>query len=138
MAAVVGFHDLAADGQEVLWLPQRFQIEIHGAAADQPIAGGDIFVQIVVFELGAAVLPQDLFGREPDVALDTTPTQSPHSTAVLPDQQHGARLLGRGALGPHDGGQNTGLTVFQVVNRTLDNFSHLIPRFNAYNRQISS
>ena len=127
LAAVVGFYDLRTDGQEVVWFTQRLQIEIHGAAADKAVTGGDVFVQIIVFEFRSPVQAQNLFRRKPDVALNAAAAQRANSGAVLPDKQHRAGFLRRGTLRPHHGGQNTGLTLFQVVNRSLYNFSHLNP-----------
>ena len=44
MTAGVGFHDLPSHRHEVIRRTERFQIEIHGAAANQPVAGGNVFI----------------------------------------------------------------------------------------------
>ena len=106
-------------------MPQGFEVEVHRAAADEAVAGSDIFIEVVVLELRATTLSQHLLGGEPDVALDAAPTQRAQSAAVVLHQQHCARLLGRGALSPHHGRQHAGPTIFECVDGSLDDFFHV-------------
>ena len=94
VAALVGVEQAAADVQEGIGFPHGFQVEVHGAAADQTVAGGDVLVEEVVLELRAAVVAEHFPGGIPDVAFNAAAAQGADAAAVLPHQQHGAGLLG--------------------------------------------
>ena len=83
-----------ADVREVVGFPERFKVEVHGAATDQAVAGGDILVEVVVLELGATLVTQDFAGGKPDIALNASAAQGADGSAVFAHEEHGAGLLG--------------------------------------------
>lgn len=88
LRAVIRSQYLVADVGEVIDVPERLQVEVHSSAADQAVAGRDVLVQVVVLELGAALVAQDLARGEPDIAFDAPSAQRAHGGAVFPHQQH--------------------------------------------------
>ena len=126
LASLVGFQYLATVGQIVLRLPQRLEEEIHGAATDQAVAGGYIFIQQIIAELRSAMMAKDFLGGEPDIAFHTPASQCAHTASVLADQQFGSRLLGRGTLGAHHRGEDALLPLVQLLDRFLNHFSHAV------------
>ena len=85
-AAVVGIQGLLGEGEEVGALPEGVKEEVHRAAADEPVAGGDLFVEEVVLELRAAPEPHNFFGGEPDVSLNAAAAEGADAGAVFPDK----------------------------------------------------
>ena len=93
LRAVVSSDKFVADVGEVIRVPEGFQVKVHGAAADQAIASGNILIEVVVLELRSALVAKDLASGKPDVSLDTTAAQRAHGGAVLAHEEHGAGLL---------------------------------------------
>ena len=122
--AVVGGEEFVSDGGEVGGLAEGFQVEVHSAAADQSVAGGDVLVEVVVLEFGAGVVAEDFAGGEPDVAFHAAAAEGADSSAILPHQEHSAGFLGGGAFGADDRGQDARAAGFQLVDGFLNYIAH--------------
>ena len=103
VSALVGLLDLIGERADLGGVLEGLDVKKHGAAADEAIARGDVFVEVVVLEDGAGALAQGFLGGKPDVAFDAASAEGADGGAVSAHEECRTRLLGCRALGVDHG-----------------------------------
>ena len=120
---------LAREVEIVVRAVNRVYEKEHGAAAHQPVLGGEVFVELVFAVLRLAAALHQLAGGVPDVALDAAAAERPDAAAVVSHQQLRARLLRRGSLRPHHRRHHQPLVSFEQIYRFVKYVLHVTARF---------
>ena len=120
---------LAREVEIVVRAINRVYEEEHCAAADKPVLGGEVFVELIFAVLRRAAALHQLGGGVPDVALDAAAAERPHAAAVVSHQQLRARLLRRGSLRPHHRRHHEPLVSFKQIYRFVEYVLHFTARF---------